>query len=287
MRIVQILALWLVCVSPWHVHAAGSRTKVVSRGVVSWHSDFAKARAESRRRGLPLLVHFSASWCGPCRQMERDVLDTRSLQKRLGPHVVAVKVDTDRNPAITGRYRVKFLPTDLVVAPDGRQLARTQGYQGLKAYLGRMGAAVDRYRAAHPPVATTSRPADSSPAKPPVTSRSLRLGLRGFSPVTLWKQTRWQRGTKRFACRVDDVVYYLTSAEEVKQFRADPSRYVPRRSGLDVVQLTETSQSVIGDIRYAVFYDGGLYLFGDAASLAKFRKSPRRYAPAQRRPRER
>lgn len=274
MRIVQFLALWLVCVSPWLAHAAGPRTKVVARGVLSWSDDFAKAEAESRRRGLPLLVHFHASWCGPCRRMERDVLDTRSLQTRLGSHVIAVRVDTDRDPAVTARFRVKLLPTDLVVAPDGRQLARSQGYQGLRAYLGRMGGAVDRYRAAHPPRASS--------ASKPVAPRSSRLGLRGFSPVTLWKQTRWQRGDKRFACRVGNVVYHLASAEELKQFRGDPLRYVPRRSGLDVVQLMETKRSVIGDVRYAVFYDGGLYLFGDTASLAKFRRSPRRYAPSQR-----
>ena len=111
-----------------------------------------------------------------------------------------------------------------------------------------------------------------------------RLGLSGFSPVTLWTQKRWQRGDKKFACRVGGEIYYLASARELEQFRGDPSHFAPRLGGDDVVHRLDSGRRVLGSIRHAVFYDGGLYLFGDATTLARFLKSPTRFAITASRP---
>ncbi len=283
------LALWLgalvpALLGPPMASAADRTARVVSQRGLTWHKTFASAQAEARRRDVPLVVHFHASWCGPCRRMERDVLDTKALATKLGTGVVAVKVDTDREPAVASGYRVRLLPTDLVLTPDGKELVRTQGYQGLRNYLARISPAVTRYRMSHPekktagnrlsPGTPSGKRTDATKKTPP------RLGLAGFSPVTLWTRTRWQRGDKKFACQVGREIYYLASARELEQFRRDPSRFVPRCEGHDVVRQVETGRSVAGSIRHAVFYDGGLYLFCDATTLARFRKSPARYAAA-------
>jgi len=276
-----VLAMTLL--APLSSSAAEGNARVVSQRVLSWHKTFAAARTEARRRGVPLLVHFHASWCGPCRRMERDVLDTKQLASKLGASVVAVKVDTDREPGVASRYRVRLLPTDLVLAPDGKQLARTSGYQGLRSYLAKMTPAVTTWLAAHPPRPATSsksQPGSATAKKTPAARTAPRLGLSGYSPVTLWTRTKWQRGEQKFACRVGAVVYYLASAVELEQFRKDPLRYAPRCAGRDVVQQVEARRQVAGSIRHAVFFDGGLYLFSDAMSLARFRRSPTRYAAA-------
>jgi len=292
MRHATRLAVWLgvllpTLLAPLLASAADRGARVVSQRGLAWHTTFATAQAEARRRGVPLLIHFHASWCGPCRRMERDVLDTRALAAKLETVVVAVKVDTDREPAVTSRYRVRLLPTDLLVTPEGKELVRTRGYRGLRDYLATMSPAVTRFLAAHPPKQTGGTRLDpgtpaqqkTSAAKTPV-----RLGLAGFSPVALWTRTRWQRGDKKFACRVGREVYYLASARELERFREDPLRFAPRCGGHDVVRQVETGRRVAGSIRHAVFYDGGLYLFCDAATLGRFRRSPTRYATAVSRP---
>lgn len=288
----RIAVLVLAVMIPGVSSAAVRVKRVKSQRGLSWHKTFAAAQTEARRRGLPLLVHFHASWCGPCRRMERDVLDTPELATRLANRVVAVKVDTDREPTVTSRFRVKLLPTDLVVTPDGKALARTEGYQGLRNYLAKMLPAVTRHLAAHPPKPATGGSGEgqtviakksgktAAAGTTAKTKSAPRLGLAGYSPVALWTQKRWHRGDKKFTCRVGRVVYRLASAAELDRFRSEPSRFAPRLEGHDVVQHLDTGRKVAGSIKYAYFYGGGLYLFVDAESKARFFKSPARYAAA-------
>jgi hypothetical protein len=71
----------------------------------------------------PTVVHFSASWCGPCTQVRRvvdqvcDDLD----------QVAHVEIDMDANPGAARRLSVLSLPTTFVFDADGRQRYRTAG----------------------------------------------------------------------------------------------------------------------------------------------------------------
>ena len=100
-----------------------------------WRSDFDAALAEARRLNRPLLVHFYADWCGPCRQMEQNVLRREQVQRELRRLVVPVKVNTDRAPAVAERYHIDQLPTDLYLEPDGTPLVESSGYRGANEYV--------------------------------------------------------------------------------------------------------------------------------------------------------
>ena len=71
----------------------------------------------------PTVVHFSASWCGPCTQVRRvvdqvcDDLD----------QVAHVEIDMDANPEAARRLSVLSLPTTFIFDADGRQRYRTAG----------------------------------------------------------------------------------------------------------------------------------------------------------------
>ena len=69
----------------------------------------------------PVVLDFTASWCGPCRTMAPIVrdLEARGLPIRA--------VDIDERPELAERYEVTGVPAFVVVAPDGRELGRLSG----------------------------------------------------------------------------------------------------------------------------------------------------------------
>lgn len=71
----------------------------------------------------PTVVHFSASWCGPCTQVRRVV---SQVCDGLG-QVAHVEVDMDANPGPARRLSVLSLPTTFIFDADGRLRYRTAG----------------------------------------------------------------------------------------------------------------------------------------------------------------
>ncbi|MGW2180028.1 thioredoxin [Streptomyces sp. NPDC001732] len=66
---------------------------------------------EVLRAGLPVLVEFTADWCGPCRRLA-PVLAAVAAEE--AGRLKIVQIDVDRNPGTTSRYAVLSMPTLMV-----------------------------------------------------------------------------------------------------------------------------------------------------------------------------
>lgn len=130
-----VIAAWAVA----FVLRGGSGEKVVIEG---WVDGLEAGQAQAAEADQPMVVLFTAGWCGPCQNLKHDVLSRPEVVEALQADFVPVQIDlTDRSSAnpnlqVAQRYGVGGIPTIIAMSPDGETIARYDGGRSVESFTG-------------------------------------------------------------------------------------------------------------------------------------------------------
>lgn len=108
----------------------------------SWLTSLPAAQQEAKAQHKYVFMDFNGSdWCPPCKQLRKNVLNSKEFQAFAGTNLVLVDVDFPiskkqpadikaANEALRDKYNIEGYPTTILLSPDGKEISRSLGYEG-------------------------------------------------------------------------------------------------------------------------------------------------------------
>jgi thioredoxin 1 len=95
---------------------------------------FQEAKDAAAKGGKLCLVDATATWCGPCKMMDRTTWVEGRVVKWIGANAIAVQIDVDAQKQLAGDLQIKVMPT-IIVFKGGKEMDRSTGYMQPDALL--------------------------------------------------------------------------------------------------------------------------------------------------------
>jgi thiol:disulfide interchange protein DsbD len=108
---------------------------------LTWEHSEEVAAARAKTEGRPLLIDFTATWCGACQELSLHTFsDPHVIEKAAAANFVAVKVDASdpddaQVEAVKGKYKVVGLPTVVIYDSKGNERKRFNEFVGPEPFL--------------------------------------------------------------------------------------------------------------------------------------------------------
>jgi thiol:disulfide interchange protein DsbD len=129
LSVVGAFLLWTSFDLPKEI-AVADAAELKPEQILHWEHSEADAVNRARTEKRPLMVDFTADWCGACKELSKHTFsDPRVMAQATKAKFVAVKVDAtnDEDPqvdAVKSKYKVVGLPTVVIYDSTGKERKR-------------------------------------------------------------------------------------------------------------------------------------------------------------------
>lgn len=83
---------------------------------------------------LPIVLDFSATWCGPCKRLAPIIAE---LATEYEGKAIVGKCDVDENEGLTSQFSIRNVPTVLFIK-DGKAVDKLVGAAPKKDYVAKL-----------------------------------------------------------------------------------------------------------------------------------------------------
>jgi len=95
---------------------------------------YAEAQAAAAAAQKLFVVDATATWCGPCKRMDKTTWADAQVRELLARSAVAVQVDVDEQVALARNLGIQAMPT-VILFRGKEELARHTGYMDARSFL--------------------------------------------------------------------------------------------------------------------------------------------------------
>lgn len=116
---------------------------------------------------VPILLEFGRGWCVPCKYM-KPILEDMSMA--YAGKALVMTVDMDVNKDLVRDFRIRMMPTQVFLTPDGKEFFRNEGTlerEGIMQVFLKMGVLASAQGGAT--AAPQQLPVQQSPVRTPAT----------------------------------------------------------------------------------------------------------------------
>jgi thiol-disulfide isomerase/thioredoxin len=249
--------------------AASERILAASPSKITWHSSLRKAGQESIQTGKPVLIQFTATWCGYCHKMLETTYHDASVIQKVNEFFVPVLLDADENEKLVKLLKVKSFPTTVIISTEQEVLLLFSGYYKTAAFTRKVSPLCKKPVAKQVAAVQTEASAREKATKP-----TPKLAFNGLCLVTMLDERKWVAGTDQFTSELRGVKLHFATAENKAKFLKTPSKYWPLADGVCPVASTRDETSSLGDPQTAAVFRDQLIFFKSVEHRQEFAKNP-------------
>lgn len=139
--IVIVIGLSLILLAIQHFE--DDKSPVTSDSSIAWCNNYTDAIANAKTQNKPVLLAFTTTWCGSCREMKKKVYPDPEVVQAISSFI-AVAIDPEKKVELARKYRVDGYPMYIILTPEGERVSTIIGYRKAPDFAGLLRSALEK-----------------------------------------------------------------------------------------------------------------------------------------------